>query len=199
MRGELVKKEDKWYIKSIEEGDWETYYELHPDDVEQIKKDALVFDNIEARIKAWPDTPFTIYEKWEEIDGETKVTRYGKVKSVIEENKEKIQALQFLTTQAQELDIGYGQPIKMTGKMTEKEWQAAERTQTSRIYSEEEVKSAFKKGFYRWNEPIEISDEEIEKGAKEWYEKEGAYKPSAIAIKTWVYAIKWYREQFKKK
>ena len=45
----------------------------------------------------------------------------------------------------------------------------------------------------------EISDEEIEKGAKEWYEKEGPYKPSAIAIKTWGYAIQWYREQFKKK
>ena len=45
----------------------------------------------------------------------------------------------------------------------------------------------------------EISDEEIEKGAKEWYEKEGTYKPSAIALKTWVYAIKWYREQLKNK
>lgn len=44
----------------------------------------------------------------------------------------------------------------------------------------------------------EISDEEIEKGAKEWYNKEGAYKPSAIALKTWVYAIRWYREQLKK-
>ena len=43
-----------------------------------------------------------------------------------------------------------------------------------------------------------ISDEEIEKGAKEWYNKEGAYSASAIALKTWVYAIRWYREQLKK-
>jgi hypothetical protein len=43
----------------------------------------------------------------------------------------------------------------------------------------------------------EISDEEIEKGAREWYDKEGPYKPSAIALKTWSYAIKWYREQLK--
>ena len=43
----------------------------------------------------------------------------------------------------------------------------------------------------------EISDEEIEKGAREWYDKEGRYKPSAIALKTWGYAIKWYREQLK--
>jgi uncharacterized protein YjaZ len=42
----------------------------------------------------------------------------------------------------------------------------------------------------------EISDEEIEKGAKEWYNKEGAYSASAIALKTWVYAIRWYREQY---
>jgi hypothetical protein len=45
----------------------------------------------------------------------------------------------------------------------------------------------------------EISDEEIEKGAKEWYEIEGDYKLNAMALKTWVYAIKWYREQLKQR
>jgi hypothetical protein len=56
------------------------------------------------------------------------------------------------------------------------------------------------KEYQDWlNEPPEISDEEIEKGAKEWYNKEGAYSASAIALKTWVYAIKWYREQLKSK
>jgi hypothetical protein len=44
----------------------------------------------------------------------------------------------------------------------------------------------------------EISDEEIEKGAKEWYNKEGAYSASAIALKTWVYAIRWYIQQLNK-
>ena len=34
---------------------------------------------------------------------------------------------------------------KKTGKMTEEEWQAAERTQTSKMYSEEEVKSILMK------------------------------------------------------
>jgi hypothetical protein len=187
MRGELVKKEDKWYIKSIEEGDWETYYELHPDDVEQIKQDALVFDDIEVRIKAWPDTPFTIYEKWEEVDGETKVTRYGKVKSVIEENNEKIQALQFLTTQAQELDMGYSQSIKRTGKMTEEEWQAAENNLKPKYTPGKGI------SFYI---PTEISDEEIEKSAKEWYEKEGWVHYKA-EIRAWVSACKWYREQLR--
>jgi uncharacterized protein YnzC (UPF0291/DUF896 family) len=56
------------------------------------------------------------------------------------------------------------------------------------------------KEYQDWlNEPPEISDEEIEKGAKEWYNKEGAYSASAIALKTWVYAIRWYREQLKNK
>jgi hypothetical protein len=90
MRGELVKKDGEWYIQYLDYDREIKYLPLHPDDVEQIKKDALVFDNIEARIKAWPDTPFTIYEVWEQVDGETKVTRYGKVKSVIEENEEKL-------------------------------------------------------------------------------------------------------------
>jgi hypothetical protein len=54
------------------------------------------------------------------------------------------------------------------------------------------------KEYQDWlNEPPELSDEEIEKGAKEWYNKEGAYSASAIALKTWVYAIRWYREQLK--
>ena len=44
----------------------------------------------------------------------------------------------------------------------------------------------------------EISNEEIEKGAIEWYEKEGTYKPSAIALKTWIRGAKWYKEQLKK-
>lgn len=33
---------------------------LHPDDVQQIQKDSLIFDNIEARIAAYPDVNFTI-------------------------------------------------------------------------------------------------------------------------------------------
>jgi hypothetical protein len=44
----------------------------------------------------------------------------------------------------------------------------------------------------------EISDEEIEKSAKEWYEKEGMVHYNA-EIKAWVSACKWYREQLKTK
>ena len=42
----------------------------------------------------------------------------------------------------------------------------------------------------------EISDEEIEKSAKEWYEKEGWVHYKA-EIRAWVSACKWYREQLR--
>jgi len=45
----------------------------------------------------------------------------------------------------------------------------------------------------------EISDEEIEKGAKEWYNKEGLCKPSRVEVRAWVMACKWYREKLKNK
>ena len=36
---------------------------LHPYDVKQIEQDALVFDNIEARIAAYPDVEFEIVKE----------------------------------------------------------------------------------------------------------------------------------------
>lgn len=82
---------------------------------------------------------------------------------------------------------------KRTGKMTEEEWQAAER-----MYSEEEVKSAFKKGVYRWNEPIDMSAEEIEKAANDYFKDDGQCNMvfERFAFKM---GIKWYREQLKNK
>jgi hypothetical protein len=44
----------------------------------------------------------------------------------------------------------------------------------------------------------EISDEEIEKSAKEWYDKEGRVHYNA-EIRAWVSACKWYREQLKQR
>ena len=44
--------------------------------------------------------------------------------------------------------------------------------------------------------PKEISDEEIEKGVKEWYDKKGIVNYKA-EIRAWVSACKWYREQLK--
>ena len=50
----------------------------------------------------------------------------------------------------------------------------------------------------RTSPQTEISDEEIEKSAKEWYEKEGRVHYNA-EIRAWVSACKWYREQLKSK
>jgi hypothetical protein len=36
---------------------------LHPDDVKQINRDGQVFDNIDARIAAYPDVEFDIVDK----------------------------------------------------------------------------------------------------------------------------------------
>jgi len=38
MKGTLHKAEQGWMVATIEEGDWNTYYPLHPDDVKQINK-----------------------------------------------------------------------------------------------------------------------------------------------------------------
>ena len=62
MKGTLHKTEQGWMVATIEEGDWNTYYPLHLDDVKQISADAQVFDNIEARIAAYPDVEFEIVD-----------------------------------------------------------------------------------------------------------------------------------------
>ena len=78
MKGTLNKTEQGWvviYGYSISINDWVTI-PLHPEDVNQINKDSQVFDNIEARIMAYPDIDFEIVEK-SDISGRTK---YAKIK-----------------------------------------------------------------------------------------------------------------------
>ena len=60
MLGVLTKTNDNWVVNhsySVAKDDWETL-PLHPEDVKQINRDAQVFDNIEARIAAYPDVEF---------------------------------------------------------------------------------------------------------------------------------------------
>lgn len=63
MKGNLIKTEIGWMVKydqrtcqdpSAEDGE----LPLHPDDVAQINADAQIFDNIEARISAYPEVDF---------------------------------------------------------------------------------------------------------------------------------------------
>ena len=60
MKGQLYKKKqpEGWYVTYDIDGFTKAELPLHPDDVKQINRDAQVFDNIEARIAAYPDVEF---------------------------------------------------------------------------------------------------------------------------------------------
>jgi len=76
MKGKLTKLETGWSVVAIEEGDWKTYYPLHPADAAEIEADSKRFDNIEARIAAWPDVEFTIEDYWETgLEGVVRVAK----------------------------------------------------------------------------------------------------------------------------
>ena len=69
MKGKLIKTETDWVVRLFDtEKAHDVMYcgaewPLHPDDVEQIQRDSERFDNIEARIAAYPDVEFRIVEE----------------------------------------------------------------------------------------------------------------------------------------
>jgi len=91
MKGYIRKNKDEWivkYKKSYKLDKDEAQYEgksiifydeeipLHPDDVNQIFEDSKVFDNIEARIKCYPEVEFEIVTQ-QKISG---IVTYAKLK-----------------------------------------------------------------------------------------------------------------------
>jgi hypothetical protein len=70
MKGVLRKIENKWMVQYIGHpvdvlsgnDSLVNYIPLHPNDVKQIEEDGKVFDNIEARINAYPHVDFEIIE-----------------------------------------------------------------------------------------------------------------------------------------
>ena len=71
MKGKIQKTiSGEWVVRVVSEETPEcdtivehgTQYSLHPDDVKQINADAQVFDNIEARIAAYPEVEFEIID-----------------------------------------------------------------------------------------------------------------------------------------
>lgn len=67
MKGILKKTQSGWIVNydyTVNKNDWCTL-PLHPADVEQINKDSQVFDNIEARIAAYPEIEFEIVTEWD--------------------------------------------------------------------------------------------------------------------------------------
>jgi len=85
MKGKITKTDQGWMVEhNVDERTpighkswWETL-PLHPDDVKQINRDAQVFDNIEARIAAYPEVEFEIVKEY--IDSHTnQVQAYAKL------------------------------------------------------------------------------------------------------------------------
>ena len=122
MTGKLQKIDDNWFVAYKMDSDLIAtdggLISLHPDDVEQIRLDSIVFDNIEARIGSYPYVEFHFHELWEEVDGDTKVTRTAKLGPAPKNEYPELEGTNALCE-----DI----IKKRTGKMTEKEWVAAER------------------------------------------------------------------------
>ena len=74
----LVKSWVVWYNEQPDGGNlsFVDSLPLHPADVEQIEADSKRFDNIEARIAAWPDVEFTIEDYWETgLEGVVRVAK----------------------------------------------------------------------------------------------------------------------------
>lgn len=71
MKGKLIKTETDWVVRLFDtEKAHDVMYcgaewPLHPYDVHQIDEDSKRFDNIEARIAAYPDVDFLIETFWE--------------------------------------------------------------------------------------------------------------------------------------
>ena len=71
MKGKLIKTETDWVVKLFDtEKAHDVMYcgaewPLHPYDCHQIEADSKRFDNIEARIAAYPDVDFLIETFWE--------------------------------------------------------------------------------------------------------------------------------------
>jgi len=89
MKGNIVKRDG---------GDWVVWWAdssakngarmlpLHPDNVNQIIEDSKVFDNIEARIKAYPDVEFEIVEIIAPVEDGTTMYKCAKLTPFISNN-----------------------------------------------------------------------------------------------------------------
>lgn len=84
MKGRITKIEQGWVVRFEDIANLHPitqYYireiPLHPDDVNQINTDAKVFDNIEARIAAYPDVDFELCVI---VNPDGKGTQYAKLK-----------------------------------------------------------------------------------------------------------------------
>lgn len=78
MKGKLLNKNGNWVIKHIHYTDADACpavtceFKLHPEDITQIKKDSLIFDDIESRIACYPDVEFELKDSYAKLIVENK-------------------------------------------------------------------------------------------------------------------------------
>jgi len=172
MKGILHKTEQGWVVRYFDtEKAYDVMYceellPLHPDDVKQINADAQVFDNIEARIAAYPEVEFGLVIDYIG-DHTNQIQTYAKLIPIKEQtNGERFEEFMSSIEGYPELEgtINLCNDItkKRTGKMTEEEWQAAERGEIS-------DKDIFNVAFDKY--VIEDEIEAFTKGA-EWYREQ---------------------------
>lgn len=65
MKGRLLKADGEWLVSYNDEQGLFRFLPLHPYDVNEISEQEKIFDNIEARISAYPNVNFETEEFWE--------------------------------------------------------------------------------------------------------------------------------------
>lgn len=65
MKGRLIRSNGTWKVSYIDSQGISKLLPLHPFDEQIIEDQEKVFDNIEARISAYPDIEFAIENFWE--------------------------------------------------------------------------------------------------------------------------------------
>jgi hypothetical protein len=174
MRGVLHKTEQGWIVEYAKHSE----LPLHPDDVKQIEEDAKVFDNIEARISAYPEVDFIPI-----TDAKINmVTVFAKLVPFKEQQKQ-------LITEIMDLDAKDGLYEDEVDKL-------AHQYNPVMKLDAEFIRAGFKAGYNKAKETLytEISDEEIEKAAKEC-----RFEDLDISVGSFELGAKWYREQLKQK
>jgi hypothetical protein len=106
---------------------------LHPDDVKQIEEDSKVFDNIEARITAYPDVEFDIvlcsyskdkhdfYAKLINQDQET-ICEYSGLPSVTSYTEDEYPELEGTNTLSEDIIKKRKETLSKIVKLSEEEW-----------------------------------------------------------------------------
>jgi hypothetical protein len=162
LKGRIKKTDKGWVVLYTEcvpkmiVTEWNKSLPLHPDDIKQINADAQIFDNIEARIKSYPDVEFDIVKEY--IDSHTnQVQSYAKL---IPETIE----LEKLSPSSQ-TEISDDQAMKLIQDMNK---QPMRFHCVPKEISDEEILDAAREAVY---EDIEVSVGSFELGAQ-WYREQ---------------------------